>query len=304
MVVRQRTSRQTFRARKHLYLYLLPTFFMLAVFNYYPPLSAFYHAFFDWDGNQQLTFVGLNNFVEMAHDANLLASIPHMIALVVISLVTGLTVPLLVAELIFSLRSGRWSYLYRLFFVIPIVVPQIVTILLWQFILDPNVGLLNAVLGPTGLIDPHTAWLGDPRYALYALMLVGFPWVAGVNVLIYLAGLQNIPSSVLEAARLDGATGLRRLWHVDLPLVMGQVKILLVLGIIAGVQGFGLQLVLTQGGPGFATMVPGYLMYVDAFQNGRFGYGSAIGLALFLVILFFTYVNMRFVRSSVEYEAG
>jgi len=302
MVVR-RTRWQTLGLKKRLYVYLIPTFLMLAIFNYYPPISAFYHAFFTWDGNTQLTFVGLGNFVEMAHDADLLASIPNLVALLVVSLVTGLTAPLFVAELIFTLRSARWSYLYRLAFVIPIVAPQIVTILLWQFILDPNVGVLNAVLGPTGLIDPHTAWLGDPRYALYALMLIGFPWVSGVNVLIYLAGLQNIPSSVLEAALLDGATGLRRLRYIDLPLVMGQVKILLVLGVIAGVQGFGLQLVLTKGGPGFATMVPGYLMYQDAFENGRFGYGSAIGLTLFLVILIFTYINMRFVRSSVEYEA-
>lgn len=246
---RGRTLRRTLWLKKHLYLYLLPTFFLLAVFNYYPPLSAFYHAFFAWDGYQGLQFVGLGNFQEMLHDPLLRESVPHLVLLILASLATTLTVPLLIAELIFGLRSARWSYLYRLLFVVPIVVPQIVTILLWQFVLDPNVGLLNAALGGTHLSDPHTDWLGDPHIALYALMLVGFPWVSGVNVLIYLIGLQAMPTSVLDAAQLDGATGLRRLWYVDLPLLTGQVKILLILGIIAGVQGFGLQFVLTQGGP-------------------------------------------------------
>jgi len=305
MAVRQRrTLRRTLRHKKHLYLYLVPTFLLLAIFNYYPPLSAFYHAFFDWDGYQQLTFVGLGNFGQMLHDATLLGSVPHLLFLVLASLITGLTVPLLVAELIFSLRNARLGYLYRLLFVVPIVVPQIVTILLWQFILDPNNGVLDAVLGVVEGRNPNIDWLGDPRIALYALVLVGFPWVQGVNVLIYLAGLQSMPASVLDAAQLDGATGLRRLRYIDLPLLTGQVKILSILAIIAGVQGFGLQFVLTQGGPGFATMVPGYLMYQDAFQNTHFGYGSAIGLVLFLIILAATYLNLRYVRSSVEYEAG
>jgi len=304
MVVRRRTFWYRLGRKKHLYLYLIPTFLLLSIFSYYPPLSAFYHAFFDWDGYQQLTFVGLGNFGQMLHDPELLGSVPHLLFLVAASLITGLSVPLLVAELIFNLRNARLGYVYRLLFVVPIVVPQIVTILLWQFILDPNNGLLDAVLGAVGGSNPHTDWLGDPRLALYALVLVGFPWVQGVNVLIYLAGLQNMPASVLDAAQLDGATGLRRLRYVDLPLLVGQVKILSILAIIAGVQGFGLQFVLTQGGPGFATMVPGYLMYQDSFQNSHFGYGSAIGLVLFLVILAATYLNLRFVRSSVEYEAA
>ena len=301
---RRRTPWQIVWVKKHLYLYLVPTFFVLAIFSYYPPLSAFYHAFFDWDGVTTPRFIGLGNFREMAQDPVLLGSIPNLIKLVLASLVTGLTAPLLVAELIFSLRGGRAAYFYRLFYVMPVVVPTIVTLLLWQFIFDPNVGPVNGILGGAGLISPQTDWFGDPHIALYTLMLVGFPWVQGVNVLIYLAGLQNIPASVHDAALLDGATGWRRLRYIDLPLVMGQVKLLLILGIIGGVQGFSLQFVLTQGGPGNATMVPGYLMYQTAFQGNRFGYGSAIGLALFLVILLFTYLNMRFVRTSTEYEAS
>lgn len=304
MAVRQQTLRRTLQRRKKVYLYLAPTFLLLAIFMYYPPLSAFYHAFFDWDGFQHATFVGLGNFQQMAQDSELIASVPNMVWLVLASLITGLSVPLLVAELIFNLRSGRWSYLYRLLFVAPVVVPLIVNFLLWQFIYDPNVGLLDALLGTVHPSATHIDWLGDPNLALYALMFVGFPWVYGINVLIYLAGLQNMPESVLDAALLDGATAWRRLWYIDLPLLIGQTKVLLVLGIINGVQGFGLQFVLTQGGPGFATMVPGLLMYQYAFRDGRFGYGSAIGLAMFLIILAFTYLNMRFVRSSVEYEAS
>jgi ABC-type sugar transport system permease subunit len=298
------SKRRLFRKTKHLYLYLAPTFLILAIFCYYPPLSALYHSFFDWDGFRQSQFVGLANFQQIFQDPELQKGVTNLIELTLASLVTGMTMPLIVAELIFNIRGSRLSYLYRLLFVVPIVVPSIVTILLWQFIFDPNVGVLDSLIGVFHHSNTPIAWLGDPSYALYALMLVGFPWISGVNVLIYLAGLQAIPESVQDSARIDGAISFRRVLTIDLPLIIGQIKLLLVLGIIYGVQAFGLQLVLTQGGPGYATMVPGYSMYEDAFQNGQFGYGCAIGVALFLVILAFTYLNMRFIRSSVEYEAA
>ena len=287
---------------KHLYLYLIPTFFLLFIFNYYPPLSAFYHSFFDWNGIADPHFIGVQNFVEMARDPLLLSSLRNLLILVVGGVVTSLTMPLLVAELIFNLSDLRLAYAYRLLFVVPIVVPVAVAILLWQFLLDPNFGPINAALGSIGLIDQPIDWLGNPKIALYALLLVGFPWVNGVNVLIYLAGLQNIPTSVYDNLKLEGANIWTRLRYIDIPLLTGQIKLIVVLGIIAGVQGFNLQFLLTGGGPGFATTVPSFLIYRYAFSGSRFGYASAIGLALFVVILGLTYLNLRFLQSSTEHE--
>lgn len=284
------------------YLFLLPTFALIGLFSYYPALLALYHSMTDWNGILLADYVGLNNFREMLRDQVLLASLGNMVTVAIWSLVVTLTVPLLVAELIYALRNNRAQYWYRLLFVAPIVVPFVVTLLVWRFIYDPDLGLLNALLDRLG-ISFQSRWLGDPDLALYCLLFIGFPFAAGTNVLIYLAGLQSIGESVIDAAKLDGATGLRRMISIDLPLIMGQVRLLGILSLIGGIQGFGAQLVLTRGGPGYATMVPGMWMYETAFSYSRMGYASAIGTSMFIVILGLTLVIMRSVESSTDYTA-
>src|SRR5207247_10462116 len=135
------------------------------------------------------------------------------------------------------------------------------------------------------------------RFALVSRFLMGFPWLGGFPRLIYSAGLQNIPPNVFDSARIDGATGLGRFRRIDLPLLMGQIKLLLVLGFIGGLQGFQTQLLLTNGGPAYATMVPGMHMYQNAITFDRMGYACAIGVALFLVILAITNLNVKDIRS-------
>jgi multiple sugar transport system permease protein/raffinose/stachyose/melibiose transport system permease protein len=294
--------RQIARARLA-YAWLAPIFLALGVFVYYPPLSAMYHAFFDWNPSGQSTFVGLGNFQLMLSDNVLGQSFINMAKLLAFGLVVGVTVPLLVAEMIFAVRGAGAQYAYRLLFLIPVVAPGVVVILLWRFIYDPNVGLLNDLLGAVGLGGLQHAWLGEFGTALYALMFIGFPFVSGTSVLIYLAGLINIPTEVLEAAQLDGVTGLRRIWSIDVPLLLGQIKLFIVLGIIGIVQGFGTQLILgTDGGPGYATEVPGLKMYQEAFEGSRFGYASAIGLVLFIIVLVFTIISFTVIRPSSEFE--
>jgi ABC-type sugar transport system permease subunit len=298
----ERTLWQEIVRSRQAYLMLSPIFVVLAVFVYYPPLSALYHAFFDWQPTGETTFVGLGNFRAMLEDQVLLDSFWNMLRLLVFAVIATTTVPLVIAELIYSVRSVSAKYIYRLWFLVPVVAPLIVIILLWRFIYDPNVGLLNGMLEALGLPGWTRAWLGDPNIALYALMFIGFPFVSGTSVLIYLAGLMNIPKEILEAAELDGVVGLRRIWWIDLPLLAGQIKLFLVLGTIGALQGFEIQLILTQGGPGWATQVPGLVMYQRAFEGNRFGYASAIGLVLFVIALILTVINFKFVRSSSEFE--
>lgn len=283
------------------YLYLAPTFILLLVFGYYPPISAMYHAFFNWDGVAIDQFTGLDNFKQMFQDPALGSSVINALWLLLVAVFANIVPPLFVAELIFNLRSGRAKYWYRVILVIPIVVPTIVIWLLWYFFYDPDAGLFNGILRALGL--PAMGFLTDPGQALPALMLIGFPWVSGVAVLIYLAALNNIGDAILDAARLDGALGFTRVRTIDVPLVLGQVKLLSVLAIIGSLQGFALQLVLTKGGPGYATEVPGLVMYQQAFSYQHLGYACAIGLVLFVVILALTYVNLRYIRSSAEAEA-
>ena len=145
--------------------------------------------------------------------------------------------------------------------------------------------------------------LGDFNNALYFLMAIGFPFASGVNVLIYLAGLQNIDQEVRDSAELDGATAWRRVLYIDLPLLKGQIRLLGILALIGGIQGFQAQYVLTDGGPGYATMVPGMWMYRQGYNYAEMGYASAIGTTMFILILILTIFSMHRFRSQTEYAA-
>lgn len=250
-------------------------------FSYYPIFSAFYHAFFEWKGGGQAIWVGWSNFQELGSDYILKAATSNALKLLLFGLLITVTVPLFTAELVFHLKSPRAQYFYRVLFVVPMVVPGIVILLIWGFIYDYNLGLINTLLRSLGGERYAQAWLGEPHLALYALMFMGFPRVGGFALLLYYAGLQNIPASVLDSARIDGAEGWRRFRYVDLPLLMGQIKLLVVLAFIGGLQGFQTSLILTNGGPAFATMVPGLHLYQNAISFDRMGYACAIGVVLF-----------------------
>lgn len=283
------------------YLFLLPTMTLLVVFSYYPVLSSFYHSFTQWNAFNPAVFVGIQNYKTMFTDPIFITSFYNLFILLVCSIAIAVSMPLLTAELIFHVRGKTSQNIYRLLFVLPLIVPAVVTYLVWQFIYEPNIGLLNTLFKGIGLsIQP--LWLGDPDLALFCLILLGFPWVSGVSMLIYLAGLQAIPQSVIDASRIDGATGLSRVFKVDIPLIMGQLKLILILAIIGGLQGFQLQLVLTDGGPGYSTMVPGFAMYTYAIRYNRMGYGCALGVFMFAIIFTITVINIKYIRSSVEYE--
>ncbi|HEY7030824.1 MAG TPA: sugar ABC transporter permease [Thermomicrobiales bacterium] len=290
--------RRIFRSRYY-YLLLVPCFTLLIIFNYYPAFLALWGSIFTLDYGREGQYVGLQNFREMFDDPTFRASVRNVVALTTFGAVTVITVPVAVAEMIFRLKSHRAQYFFRIIMVWPAIVPGLVTLLLWQFIYDPTSGLLNAILAALGFHEWATkAWLADPDLALYALMGSSFPFVGGIGVLIYLAGLQNIPGDLFDAAALDGASGLRRFFSIDLPLIKGQIRLLLVLAIIDGLQALVGPLVLTNGGPIDATMVPGLYMYQQAFNYGRLGYASAIGVVVFIAVFALTILNMTLFREN------
>jgi len=220
------------------------------------------------------------------------------------------------AVVIHRLKSEKWNYIYRVFFVVPMIIPGMVYLLIWKFFFNPNEGIFNKILIYTKCMDILIAldkalgwggifregimpvWLGNEHLVLPALILWGFPWVGVVGVLIYLAGLQNIDQSVYEAADLDGANPLQKFLHIELPLIMNQVKINMVLMIISTLQAYSHILILfgVDGGPNGKLMVPGLLMFRSAFQEGRAGYACAIGLIIFFFILALTEINNKYLR--------
>jgi ABC-type sugar transport system permease subunit len=285
-------------------LLLIPTFALVMLFNYYPAGSALYHSFFEWNGANFIRFIGLGNFIEMTKDPIIWQSLLTLVKLTLLSLAINLTFPLAAAALIFHLRDLRLAYFYRVLFVIPMVVPSMVVLMIWRFIYSPNIGLLNQFLKLIGMAVLARPWLGDFKLALYAIIFIGFPWIAGIGTLIYLAGFQAIPTELLDAAAIDGASTRKRLWYVELPLVMSQIKLIVILTVIGSFQNFTTIMVMTNGGPGTTTMVPGLYLYRNAMYYNKMGYACAIGTTLFILTLVLTYLNTRYLRSSVEYVGG
>jgi ABC-type sugar transport system permease subunit len=279
-----------------IYLLLLGPVALLLVFNYVPAISALFHAFTRWDVGEEHVWVGLANFRELFSDPVFLKSCLNLFKLGAFVFAVNVTVPFIVAEMIFHLRSERWSYICRVLVVLPMVVPGVVVFMIWRYMYS-DAGLLTEFLHTIGLREYIYPWLSHPRTALWAVACVGFPFAQGFPILIYYAGLANISPSVLEAAEIDGCGALARIFRVHIPLILAQVRLLVVVTVIGVVNGFQSIYILTQdGGPGYETMVPGLYMYLNGFNYQRMGYACAIGLVMLLFLLVFTISLNRLAR--------
>lgn len=283
------------------YALLAPIFVLLILFNYYPPLLGLFRAFYEWRPAQPATFVGLENFKNyFFYYPESAREFTNVAKFLVYAMFAHVGMPFLMAELIFAVRAAATKELYRFLVVLPMMVPGLVGLLLWGRIYDPAFGPINAFLRTIGLEGLQRNWLGDPATALYAVMAFNFPWVATVGTLIFLGGLSNISDSILDSCLMDGCTGWRRVFYVDFPLVLGQVRLMVILAMLGATQSFQTILILTRGGPGYVTSVPGLTMFNRAFSTFQFGYASAIGLMLFIIGILLTFLISRTIRPYNE----
>jgi raffinose/stachyose/melibiose transport system permease protein len=278
---------------RNIYLALIPAFLLLSVFQYIPFFSAFYRAFFDWNGAQRSEFIGWDNFTTLlADDPVFIRSLGTMGIIVAVNLVQGVGMALLLATLIHHVRSERLKYFYRIMVIIHAVVPSIVTTLLWKNFYSTD-GLVNQLLSAVGLESYASTWLGDERTALGAILFLGFPWVNGVFTLIYLAAYLGINPEIYEAGRIDGVTAWKRFRYIEFSSLIPQTRLIAVLSIIGSIQNFEGILILTNGGPAYSTLVPGLMLYQYAFKYSQMGYASAIGVLMFIIILSLTLLNRK-----------
>ncbi|GAA1854264.1 carbohydrate ABC transporter permease [Microlunatus capsulatus] len=277
--------------------FLAPTLVLVVLFCYYPAVRAGYTSLTRWDGFNAPEWVGLQNFVDVFADADFRRSAVNVAIWTAVGVPLATVPSFVVAELIFRLRSERLQYFWRAVFTAPLIIPPVVSVLIWQFLYGPE-GPINRVLAGVGLESLTRSWIADPRFALWALIFLGFPWVSAFNVLIFYAGLKAIPSEVLEASALDGAGRWKQFTRLEVPLTFGQWKLLLVLSIIGVTQNLMVPLLLTGGGPGNATLTPVLYMYQGAITYGNYGFGMAVGTILFVVVLALSIVNMRVLRTD------
>ncbi|HHV12516.1 MAG TPA: ABC transporter permease subunit [Clostridiales bacterium] len=279
------------------YLLLLPTFLLLIFFNYTPVFIAVTRAFTNWSKDfntlAEIKFVGLDNFRIMISEGYFLIGLGNLALMLVFGILKILTVPVLIAWLVYSMNGAREKFVFRFLFVLPMVVPGIVSTLMWQQIYDPTIGLINQVLGKVGLENLQRVWLGNPKTAIWAIIFMGFPFINALAFLVYYGGFISIDASLMEASKVDGATRWKVFWSVQLPMISAQIKMMIVLTFIGIVQDFSSVYILTGGGPGTSTYVPGLELYYNATKFGRYGYACALGLVMFVFIMIGTIINMR-----------
>ena len=286
------------------YIMILPIMVLLAIFAFYPIALSLIKSTYRWSGTftkgmGKNEFIGLKNYSELFKDEIFWQSWKNTVFFVVSGAVVNLIFPFMCALLIFSLKNGKTSYRWRVAFVAPMVVPSMVIFLLWQFIYDVDTGVVNNVLSLLGM--KKVDLLGNPRSVKWAIRFMGFPWVGGTFLLIYIAGLSSIDNSLREAARIDGASPLRSIFAIDIPLSKPQFKMILTLSVIGEIQDFVKIQTITEGGPGYSSYVPGLYMYKTAFGSSEYGKACAIGVTMLVVMLFVSFaINKLFKTESAD----
>jgi ABC-type sugar transport system permease subunit len=283
-----------YRYQSVLAVLLLPSLALIGVFSYYPAVRSLIGGFYQWNGFSPPAYAGVSQFKEYLQSPTFSPEVKNLAFLTVGSILITLFSQFTAAEIVTHMPP-RAGAIAKYVLVLPIVLPPLVLIEVWAYLLQPGSGLVDRIFGAVGL--PQPSWFADPHLALVSILLIGFPWISNLGFLIFLGGLQNLPKDVLDAGRLDGLTAVRRVFAIDIPLLMPQFRIVVILSGIYAVQNFIPILLLTNGGPGTATLVPGLDMYQSAFQNDQYGYGMAIGTLLFVVMLVFTLAAMRLLRS-------
>lgn len=272
--------------------FLLPAALIYVGLVLLPVAQAVYYSLFRWNGLGPLqNFAGLTNYARAFGDRAFLGALGHNLQLVVLSLVVQLPLALGLALLV--RRGLRGRSIFRMIFFLPFVLSEVITGVIWSFIYRPEGGLINTVLHS---IDPEiapTAWLAHPSTVLYALFVVITWKYFGYHMTLYLAGLQNIPVELEEAAQIDGCNSFQTLRHITIPLLGSTIRLTIYFSVLGALQIFDLIWVMTSGGPVGASDTMATYLYKFGFQRFQLGYGSAIAAVLFLICFGFSLVYQR-----------
>ncbi|MDQ0338651.1 ABC-type sugar transport system permease subunit [Caldalkalibacillus uzonensis] len=266
------------------YLFISPNLILFFTFMIFPIIFTFYISFHNWAIIGDITFVGLENYVNVFKDVVFWTALGNTFyytaGSVPISMILGLTGAVLLNRKI-PLRS-----FFRGVFFAPVVVSLVATGLIWSWMFNPNYGLINYGLNAIGLTGLN--WLSSTTWAMPAIIMTTI-WVkTGYCLVIYLAGLQSIPDSIYEAAEIDGANSWKQFLYITLPLLKNTTVFVLVISVINGFMVFDLIYTMTNGGPGYSTTVLVQYIYQKAFVEGQMGYGSTVGTILFFIIMSFS----------------
>ena len=281
------------------YLFILPVCLGLLVFTLGPVVASLYLSFTEYDIIKSPDWIGFGNYAELARDPLFWQSLKVTGLYVMMRLPVGLALSLAIALLMN--QKVRGILLFRTIYYLPSVISGVAVSLLWMWIFNPNFGILNTLLSFVGITGP--AWLFDERWSLPSIVLMGL-WGVGGSMLIYLAGLQGIPTELYEAAEIDGANGWNKFWYVTIPMLSSVIFFNLVMGLIGSFQVFTPAYVMTGGGPNFSTLFYNLYLYQNAFEYLKMGISSAMAWVLLVIVLFLTLLVIKSSPMWVFYQGS
>lgn len=281
------------------FLFASPFIIGFLVFIAYPMAYSVWLVFHKWDLLSPPRYVGLGNILKMLRDPKANLSLYNSAYYTVFAVPIQLVISFTLAMLLNQPIKGR--AFYRAGFYMPIIVPLVASAVMWQRVFHPEFGLLNDLLARVGI--PPQMWLWDPKLAKPAFIFMSF-WMIGRQMVIFIAGLQNIPQAILEAASIDGAGTFRRIIHIVIPLMTPMIFYNMIMAIINSFQTFIPAMLITEGGPQDATLFVVLNIYRNGFQYYKMGYATALAWEFFVIIIGFTIAQFYLSRRWVYYEMG
>jgi len=291
-------STRRLQDRMTIVLFLLPAIVLFSIFLVYPIFQSVYYSLFSWKGfGPVVDFIGLNNFKRILTDWIFIKAVGNGLLIVVLSLTIQL--PLSLALALMVGRNLRGRAFFRTIFFVPYVLSEVITGIMWLILYNPDSkrGFINALLT---LIPGLKAqpWLGDTRTVLLAIFVVLTWKYFGFHMLLYMAGLQNIPPEIEEAALIDGVSKRQMITYITIPLIGSTIRTSVYLSVLGSLQVFALVWIMTKGGPVNASEVMSTYMYRFSFVRFQLGYGSAVAIVMLLISLVFSLAYLRLVRQA------
>jgi raffinose/stachyose/melibiose transport system permease protein len=291
-----------FKDRLVIVLFLLPAIILFLVFVIYPIFRSVYFSTFDWNGlGPAVKNIGLGNYEKILTDKVFLKGVTNVLLIIVLSLVIQLPLAMLLAVLVGRDLPGR--NLFRTIFFLPYVLSEVNVAIMWTLLYNanPHRGFLNAILVALGMSP--VAWMADMKVVMWAVF-VALTWkYFGFHMLLYLTGLQNIPTEIEEAARIDGANSFQSFFRITLPLLSSTIKTSVYMSVLGSIQQFILVWVMTKGGPVNASETMATYMYRYGFVRYQLGYGSAVAIIMFVICMMFSLIYQALTRKP-DYLTG
>ncbi len=281
------------------YAFLAPILVFFTVFVLAPMAMGFVTSFFKYTMTE-FTFIGFDNYIRMFNDDVFIKSLINTVIIVVGSVPVVVFFSLFVAARTYDKNVITRSF-YRFVFFLPVVTGSVAVTVVWKWIYDPLSGILNFLLKTGGVINQNISWLGDKQWALWAIIMILLTTSVGQPIILYIAALGNIDNSLVEAARVDGATETQVFWNIKWPALLPTTLYIAVITTINSFQCFALIQLLTSGGPNYSTSTLMYYLYEKAFKLSEYGYANTMGVFLAILIALISYAQFKILGDDVEY---